>query len=90
MTRPLLVGVAHGLDLLTFLLAVAAFGVGGESNGLMQTVYLHGGPTGIVALKSSGTAALALISQLRGWALVPAVIAGIVGAATNLLALRLG
>jgi hypothetical protein len=72
------------------LLALAAFGIGGESNSLMQTIYLHGGTTGIVALKGSGTAALAFISQLRGWALVPAAIAGIVGAATNLLALRLG
>jgi hypothetical protein len=89
MTGPLIVGVAHGLDLLTFLLALAAFGIAGESNGFMQTVYLHGGQTGIVALKSSGTAALALISQLRGWAVVPAAAAGIAGAAVNLLALRL-
>jgi hypothetical protein len=89
MTRPLIVGVAHGLDLLTFLLALAAFGIGGESNGYMQTVYLHGGQAGIVALKSSGATALALISQLRGWALVPAAAAGIAGAAINLLALRL-
>jgi hypothetical protein len=89
MIRPLIVGVAHGLDLLTFLLALAAFGIGGESNGYMQTVYLHGGQAGIVALKSSGATALALMSQLRGWALVPAAAAGIAGAAINLLALRL-
>jgi hypothetical protein len=90
MTRPLLVGVAHGLDLLTFLLALAVFGIGGESNGFMQAIYLHGGTGGIVALKGSGAAALALMSQLRGWALAPAVFAGIAGAAANLLALRLG
>ena len=36
MTRPLIVAVAHGLDLVTFLLALAAFGIGGESNGFMQ------------------------------------------------------
>ena len=89
MTRPLIVAVAHGLDLVTFLMAMAAFGIRGESNGLMQTVYLHLGPAGIVALKSSGATALALITQLRGWALVPAAAAGIAGAATNLLALRL-
>jgi hypothetical protein len=89
MIRPLIVAVAHGLDLVTFLLALAAFGVGGESNGLMQSAYLHLGPGGVVALKSIGATALALISQLRGWALVPAAAAGIVGAATNLLALRL-
>lgn len=89
MTKPLIVGVAHGLDLVTFLLALAAFGIGGESNGFMQTVYLHGGQAGIVALKSSGATALALITQLRGWAVVPAALAGIAGAAINLLALRL-
>ena len=89
MTKPLIVGVAHGLDLVTFLLALAAFGIGGEANGFMQTVYLHGGQAGIVALKSSGATALALITQLRGWAVVPAAVAGIAGAAVNLLALRL-
>ena len=89
MIRPLIVAVAHGLDLVTFLMAMAAFGIRGESNGLMQTVHLHLGPAGILALKSSGAAALALISQLRGWALLPAAAAGILGAAVNLLALTL-
>lgn len=89
MTRPLLVAVAHGLDLVTFLMALAVFGIRGESNGLMQTAYLHLGPAGILALKSTGATALALLSLLRGWALVPAAAAGIVGAASNLLALRL-
>jgi hypothetical protein len=89
MTRALIVGVAHGLDLVTFLLALAAFGIGGESNGFVQAVYLHGGQASIVALKSSGATALALITQLRGWALVPAAMAGIAGAAINVLALRL-
>jgi hypothetical protein len=88
-TRPLIVGVAHGLDLVTFLMALAAFGIGGESNGFMQTIYLHGGQAGIVALKTSGATALALITQLRGWAVVPAAAAGIAGAAINLFALRL-
>jgi hypothetical protein len=89
MIRPLIVAVAHGLDLMTFLLALAAFGVGGEANGLMRLAYLHLGLAGVVALKTSGATALALISQLRGWALLPAATAGIVGAAINLLALRL-
>ena len=40
MTRPLIVAVAHGLDLVTFLLAFRAFGVEGEANGLMRTLYL--------------------------------------------------
>jgi hypothetical protein len=89
MTRPLIVAVAHGLDLVTFLLALAAFGIGGEWNGLMQSAYVHGGVAGIIALKSSGAAALALITELRGWALVPAALAGIAGAAANVAALTL-
>ena len=89
MTRPLIVGVAHGLDLVTFLMAVAAFGIAGEANSVMQTVYAHGGQGGIVALKGSGALALALITELRGWAFLPAAIAGIAGAAINLLALGL-
>jgi hypothetical protein len=88
MTRPLLVGVAHGLDLLTFLLAVGTFGIGGEANGQMQALYMHAGPAGIIALKASGATSLALISQLRGWALLPAAAAGIAGAVVNLVALR--
>ena len=90
MTRPLIVAVAHGLDLVTFLLAFRAFGVQGEANGLMRTLYLELGPAGVVALKSAGATALAFISQLRGWALVPAAFAGILGAAINLMALRIG
>jgi hypothetical protein len=89
MTRALLVAVAHGLDLLTFLLALRAFGVHGEANGLMRTLYLEAGPAGVVALKSAGASALAFMSQMRGWVLVPAAAAGIAGAAVNLLALRL-
>ncbi|MGZ6256223.1 MAG: hypothetical protein ACXWMB_04325 [Candidatus Limnocylindria bacterium] len=90
MTRPLIVAVAHGLDLVTFLLALRVFGVHGEANGLMRTLYLELGPAGIVALKSAGASALAFMSQLRRWALVPAACAGLLGAAVNLLALRLG
>jgi len=89
MTRPLIVAVAHGLDLVTFLLAVAAFGIGGESNGIMQSVYVHGGAAALIALKGSGAAALALIAELRGWALLPAALAGIAGAGINVAALTL-
>ena len=89
MTGPLIVVVAHGLDLVTFLLALAAFGIGGESNGFMQSIYVHGGPAGIIALKGSGAAALALITALRGWALLPAALAGIAGATANITALAL-
>ena len=82
--------VAHGLDLLTFLIALRAFGVHGEANGLMRTLCLELGPAGVVALKSAGASALACMSQLRRWALVPAACAGILGAAANLLALGVG
>jgi len=84
------VAVAHGLDLVTFLLALGAFGVHGEANGLMRTLYLQLGPAGVVALKTAGASALACMSQLRRWALLPAACAGILGAAVNLLALRIG
>jgi hypothetical protein len=87
MTRPLLVANAHAADLLTFLMAVSLFGIAGESNGVMRTVYASGGLLGVIALKASGTAALAFISQLRGWALVPAAGAGLLGASVNLLAI---
>lgn len=87
MTRPLIVSVAHGLDFLTFTLALSAFGIAGEANGLMGTVYVSAGLLGILALKASGTLGLACITQMRPWALVPAAGAGIFGAAVNLAAL---
>jgi len=86
-TRPLIVSVAHGLDFLTFALALSLIGIGGESNGLMASTYGAGGLVAVLALKTSGTAALALISQMRAWALLPAAGAGILGAAANLSAL---
>ena len=55
----------------------------------MQSVYAHGGMAGVIALKSSGAVALALITALRGWALMPAGLAGIAGAAANIAALSL-
>jgi len=87
MTRPLLVANAHGLDLLTFLMALSLFGIGGEANGFMRTAYASAGLLGVVALKASGTAALAFLAQIRGWALVPAAGAGLLGASVNLLAI---
>jgi len=89
MTRPLLVSVAHGLDFLTFVLALSAFGIAGESNGLMGTVYAAGGLLAVLALKASGTTALACLSQMRAWMLIPAAGAGILGAAANLSALAI-
>jgi hypothetical protein len=87
MTRSLLVANAHGLDLLTFLMVLSLFGIAGESNGVMQTVYASGGILAVVALKASGTAALAFLTQLRRWALLPAAGAGLLGASVNLLAI---
>lgn len=87
MIRPLLVSVAHGLDLLTFVMALSAIGIAGESNGLMSAVYLSGGLLALVALKAAGTLGLACIAHMRRWALLPATAAGIVGALTNLAAL---
>jgi hypothetical protein len=86
-TRPLLVGVAHGLDYLTFLMAVSLLGIGGESNGLMQMAYLQVGLGGVAALKASGATALALMSTMRSWVFVPAASAGLFGASINLIAI---
>ena len=89
MTRPLLVSVAHGLDFLTFVLALSVFGISGESNGAMTAVYAAGGLVAVLALKTSGTVALACLVQMRSWALVPATGAGILGALANLSALAI-
>jgi hypothetical protein len=89
-TRPLIVSVAHGLDFVTFLLALLAFGgIGGESSGFMASVYMAGGLLAVLALKASGTMALACLSQMRTWMLVPAAGAGILGAVANLSALAI-
>lgn len=88
MTRPLLVLVAQGLDLLTFLMVVAAVGVAGEANGVMVAAWLAG-PAVFLALKASGSIGLACIAQLRPRYLVYAAGAGILGASVNLIALRL-
>jgi hypothetical protein len=91
MIRPLLVGVAHGLDLLTFMLAVAVLGlsIGDEANPFMRMAYATTGMAGVVALKTSGAVALALIAHMRRWALIPAAGAGIVGASVNVLAISI-
>jgi hypothetical protein len=91
MTRSLLVAVAHGLDLLTFMLAVVVVGlsVEGESNLLMRSAHATAGLLGVVALKSFGAVALSCIVHLRSWALLPAAGAGVVGASVNLLAISI-
>jgi hypothetical protein len=88
-TAPLLVAVAHGLDLLTFMWAVSILGIGGESNGLIRQAHGAGGLLLIVALKTAGLIALACIASMRRWALLPAAGAGIAGASVNLVALSL-
>ena len=89
MTRPLLVAVAHSLDLLTFLIAVSLFGINGEANATMQLAFLSAGLGGVIALKLAGTSALACIAQMRSWALIPAAGAGILGASVNLAAIAI-
>lgn len=89
MTPALLVAVSHGLDLLTFMLAVERWGIAGEANSLMQMAYLSGGLALVVTLKASGALALSCIAHLRRWALLPAAGAGIAGATINLIAITL-
>jgi biotin transporter BioY len=89
MIRPLLVGVAHGLDLVTFMLALTIFGltIEDEWNHLARMAYATGGLAAVALLKASGTVALAFIVHMRRWALLPATVPGIVGASVNLLAI---
>jgi hypothetical protein len=91
--RVLMVCVAHGLDLATFLIALSALTIHAEANYLMRGLYVSSGPIGVIALKTAGTAALAcMVAQQRWphlarWTFIPAVSAGILGAEVNLLAL---
>lgn len=87
MIAPLLVGVAHGLDLLTFLFAVTYIGIEGETNGWAHLAYAAAGLPGVALLKAAGTVGLAYIAYLRRWALVPATLSGIVGATVNTTAI---
>jgi len=89
MTRPLMVLVSHGLDLLTFLMVVEIYGLDGEWNQLAAA-----GLGALLLLKVLGTTALALLVHRPIWpltalyrfGLVPAVGAGIIGAEVNLIA----
>jgi hypothetical protein len=92
-TRPLIVAVAHGLDLMTLLLALQVYSLDGEWNVIART----GGIEAAVLLKVAGTVALAclVVWRLDSWprfhrfALPIAAGAGIVGAAVNTIALHL-
>jgi len=87
MTRLLLVAVAHGMDLLTFLMAASVFGIDGEW-GASRSV-IGAGLVGIVALKAFGTLGLVCLTQLRRWAFVPAAASGLIYASINLIAIRI-
>lgn len=88
MTGPLIVLVSHGLDFLTFVMAVSLFGLSGEVNGLALWIVALGGFGLLLLVKSAGATLLAGIVQTRPRYLLPAAGAGIVGASINLLALR--
>lgn len=91
MIAPLLILVAHGLDALTFLLAVELWGMWGESNPIAQAIYTAAGLWGLVLLKTGGAAvAAAIVARARHWRtgkLLFAAAAGILGATANLTAL---
>lgn len=90
MIAPLLVLVAHGLDALTFLLAVERWGMWGESNPAAQAIYSAAGLWGLVLLKAGGAAVLAWIVARPRWRtgkLLFAAAAGVLGAAANITAL---
>lgn len=94
MKRPLMVGVAHGLDLLTFLLAIGAgVSIDGEWNVLARDLVALGavGLGLLIVLKGAAAMALACIVAWKRYpwvarlAFVPAVGAGIIGAVVNLV-----
>jgi hypothetical protein len=84
---------AQLLDFLTFLPAVAIYGIGGEGNGAMSYAYSLAGIPGLMALKALAAllvlAALAWITKSRGRSLALGFIAcyGLLGVTTNLAAL---
>lgn len=88
MTGPLMVLVSHGLDFLTFLMAVSLFGLPGEVNGLAKWLVALGGFGLLLLVKSAGATLLAGIVQRRPGYLLPAAGAGLLGASLNLLAMR--
>lgn len=94
MIRPLLVGVSHGLDLLTLMLVLTVYPIDGEWNVLARSAVAAGGIGLLIFLKAAGAIALALmvyrpqwpLSATHRWGLVPAVGMGVLGAEVNLLA----
>ena len=90
--------VGQGLDLATALLAFRFATAGHEGNPLMAAAYAHGGPGGLLAVKGS-VVVLALMllwaylrreTAERCWGrvgLLLLALAGIAGAATNVLGL---
>lgn len=93
MVAPLLILVAHGLDGLTFLLAVQRWGISGESNPVAHLVVGAAGVGGLLLLKAAGASVAAgIVARARRWRtvmLLVAVLAAIVGAVANLGAVAL-
>jgi hypothetical protein len=96
----MLAGLAQAVDLLTFAPAVARYGTSGEYNPVMAAAYEFGGIWGAAALKGLTLllmllAVYAIQGAMTGgtWVavtiLVFAIIAGAMGAASNVWALSL-
>lgn len=78
---------AQMADLAAFLLGVSVVGIAGEANPIIVGLYGLGGLGLIVALKSSGAVALAVLGPRLGrWWILPAVV-GLLGAATAIATL---
>lgn len=86
---------AQLLDFLTFLPAIAIYGIAGEGNGAMSYAYALAGIPGLMALKALAATlvlgALTWIRASRGRSLALGFIAcyGLLGVATNLAAISL-
>lgn len=87
MIGPLLVAVAHGLDLVTFGLAVERYGLSGEW-GPLAAIFGLGLPAVVAAKLVGGAAAAWIVHRVGRWTALAAG-AGIVGAASNTWALAL-
>jgi hypothetical protein len=87
--------LAHAADLLTFIPAVAIYGIEGEGNPLARLAYQSAGIPGVVFLKVAGIAiCLAVLWGLpdsTGKGIAVSVIAGlgVLGALTNVYAIAL-
>lgn len=85
MTGSLLVVNSHGLDLLTTIMVLQHVSISGESNPIVQAVYLSAGLLGVMGLKALGVALMVVICRGSHLRTTVATVAGLGLAALNLI-----